>query len=377
VKAVRDRGGRRRAGGGGSPVSDPDYLDRLVDDDALGAYLTAEFGSADTFAVERHAEGHSNETLFVTWGDRELVVRRPPPARRPTRPTTCSGEYRVVDALGDTDVPVPRTLRACDDHGVLGSDFYLMERAEGDVLRETEPERFANPAAREGSGPGSSTRWRRSTGGRLRGGRARRLRPPCGVYGPTGRALDRAARVGVETTTEVREVPDLIAVGEWLADNAPDEHPETLVHGDFKLDNVMYGPGTPPAVVAVFDWGLSTTRRRPARRSRLAAPVLVRRGRSGPGDARADVDVHRAGGVPDPRGADRSVRDDDGTRVRPRAVLPRARGLQDGRAGGEMFLARHLNDDSDDPLYPMEMEAQVPTLAARTLAYVEGETERL
>jgi len=72
-------------------VSDPDYLDRLVDDDALGAYLTAEFGSADTFAVERHAEGHSNETLFVTWGDRELVVRRPPPARRPTRPTTCSG----------------------------------------------------------------------------------------------------------------------------------------------------------------------------------------------------------------------------------------------------------------------------------------------
>ncbi|MFY4816251.1 phosphotransferase, partial [Haloarcula sp. AONF1] len=115
-------------------MTDPDYLDRLVDDDALGTYLAAEFGPVDTFDVERHAEGHSNETLFVTWGDRELVIRRPPPGETADTAHDVLREHRVVDALGDTGVPVPQTLRACDDPAVLGSDFYVMERADGDVL---------------------------------------------------------------------------------------------------------------------------------------------------------------------------------------------------------------------------------------------------
>jgi len=206
-------------------VSDPDYLDRLVDDDALGAYLTAEFGSADTFAVERHAEGHSNETLFVTWGDRELVVRRPPPARRADTAHDVLREYRVVDALGDTDVPVPRTLRACDDHGVLGSDFYLMERAEGDVLRETEPERFANPAARERVGTGLVDTLAAIHEVDYEAVGLGDFGRPAGY---TARQVERwtgQLEWAFETTTEVREVPDLIAVGEWLADNAPTSTP--------------------------------------------------------------------------------------------------------------------------------------------------------
>jgi len=56
-----------------------DYFARLVDESALRSYLTDRLGPVDEFAVERHPEGHSNETLFVTWGDADLVLRRPPP----------------------------------------------------------------------------------------------------------------------------------------------------------------------------------------------------------------------------------------------------------------------------------------------------------
>ncbi len=58
-----------------------DYYQRLVDESALEEFLTREIGPAETFDVARHEQGHSNETLFVTWGDRELVVRRPPPGQ--------------------------------------------------------------------------------------------------------------------------------------------------------------------------------------------------------------------------------------------------------------------------------------------------------
>ena len=58
---------------------DPEYFDRIVDEASLRAYLADELGPVDRFEVTHHQEGHSNETLFVTWGDRELVLRRPPP----------------------------------------------------------------------------------------------------------------------------------------------------------------------------------------------------------------------------------------------------------------------------------------------------------
>ncbi|MFB6270931.1 MAG: phosphotransferase, partial [Halobacterium sp.] len=112
-----------------------EYVARLVDESALRAYLEDAIGPADSFAVDRHQEGHSNETLFVEYGDRDLVVRRPPPGETAETAHDVLREYRVIDALQDTDVPVPETVAACDDHDVVGSDFYVMERVAGDVLR--------------------------------------------------------------------------------------------------------------------------------------------------------------------------------------------------------------------------------------------------
>ena len=121
-----------------------DYFRRIVDEDALAEYLEAELGPhGGSYAVEHHKEGHSNETLFVTWNDRELVVRRPPPGETADNAHDVLREYRVMDALQDTEVRVPETILACDDHDVLGADFYVMDRMDGVVLRDEEPERFA------------------------------------------------------------------------------------------------------------------------------------------------------------------------------------------------------------------------------------------
>ena len=56
------------------------YFERLVDEEALASYLEGELGAVEEYSVSHHKEGHSNETLFVTWGTQELVIRRPPPA---------------------------------------------------------------------------------------------------------------------------------------------------------------------------------------------------------------------------------------------------------------------------------------------------------
>ena len=128
--------------------ADAEYFSRIVDEESLRAYLAAELGPADRFEVSHHQEGHSNETLFVTWGDRELVVRRPPPGETADRAHDVLREYRVVDALQDTDVRVPTTVLACDDHDVIGSDFYAMEREAGSAKRSGSASRNTSPAAR-------------------------------------------------------------------------------------------------------------------------------------------------------------------------------------------------------------------------------------
>ena len=355
-------------------MSDAEYLDRLVDDESFAAYLEAEFGPAESFSVERHAEGHSNETLFVTWGDRELVVRRPPPGETADTAHDVLREHRVVSALADTSVPVPETLRSCDDPSVLGSDFYLMERANGDVLRGEEPARFGTPEARRRAG-GALV----DTLAAIHGvdyetvGLAEFGRPS----GYTERQVDRwTAQLewAFETTASVREVPEIVAVGEWLADNVPTEHDETLVHGDFKLDNVMYGPGTPPEIVAVFDWELSTLGDPLAD---LGWLLLFWYDEGDPEPAMPDLMSTFTAREGYPTRMELVERYETTTgRTFEHERFYRALAAYKMAALGEMFLARYRNGDSDDPLYP-KMEARVPALAERALAYVNGETNRL
>jgi len=355
---------------GGMAETSDEYFDRLVDEPSLRAFLAETLGPAEQYAVSRHAEGHSNETLFVQWGDRDLVVRRPPPGETADTAHDVLREYRVMDALQDTAVPVPNTVAACDDPDVIGSDFYVMERVAGDVLRSGEPERFANPEAREHVGKELIDTL----------GAIHAVDPAdvgLGDFGYadgyTERQVERwrqQLQWAFVVTADSRTVPALERVGDWLVEHTPSDHPHALVHGDYKLDNVMYAPGTPPELVAVLDWEMATL-----------------------GDPRADLGWMLSYWH-DPKDPEPTIPELTDTFMA-REGYPTRLDLVDryeSRAGieytddrfyrtlavyklaalGEMFYRRHLEGNADDPMYPL-MEDRVPALAERAERIIDGE----
>lgn len=359
------------------------YFERLVNEEPLAEYLEGELGSVEEYSVSHHQEGHSNETLFVTWGDRELVIRRPPPGEVADSAHDVLREYRVMDALQGTDVPLPDTLLACEDHGVIGSDFYVMERVSGDVLREREPERFADHRERIGHELVDSLIAIHEVAPEEVG--LEEFGRPAGY---TDRQVDlwgRQIEWASEVTTEEREIPILREVGDWLAANRPEAHPHTLVHGDYKLDNVMFGPGggrdaspneragdareQPPTIVAVFDWEMSTL-----------------------GDPLADLgwmlSYWRDSKDPEPAVPELTAQfmEQAGYPTRQELVsryeefsgidfenerFYRALAVYKLAALGEMFFRRYLEGNSNDPMYP-KMRERVPALADRGKRIIEG-----
>lgn len=230
-----------------------------VDASALRRYLGSELDEPETFEVDPIDGGNANETLLVTWDDRDLILRRPPLVE--PAPGILHGlldEYAVLEALAETWVPTPPVLLACEDESVLGDVFYLMERVDGDVLETDPPSRFRTSAHRRRIGSEAV-----DTLAKIHHIDVDRV-----GLGAFGDPTDYATRqVGVltdqlewatERTAEAREVPVVWEIAEWLAANAPETRHHALVHGDFKPDNLMFGPGTPPRIVGVLDWEMAT-----------------------------------------------------------------------------------------------------------------------
>jgi aminoglycoside phosphotransferase (APT) family kinase protein len=349
-----------------------EYFERLVDVDALEAFLEDELGPADHYEVERHNEGHSNETLFAEWGDTNLVIRRPPPGETADTAHDVLREFAFIDALQDTDVPVARTVASSDDHSIIGSDFYIMERVEGTVLRDHEPEDFANPEDRKGVGTELV-----DTLAKIHDIDTEAVglddfgHPP----GYTERQVERWGKQldwAFEVTKEDREVPKLEEVGEWLQDNYPTEHPHTLVHGDYKLDNVMFGPERPVELAAVFDWEMAT---RGDPKADLGWMLSYWRDAKDPDPQFEELVTDFMAHEDYPTRRDLVSRWEDHTgftyteeedRFYRTLSVYKLAGL------GEMFYRRYLEGNSDDPMYP-KMEERVPRLADRAMRIIEGE----
>ncbi|THE66008.1 phosphotransferase family protein [Salinadaptatus halalkaliphilus] len=361
-----------------------DYLDRLVDERALREYLEAAVGPANDLEIEYHREGQSNETLFLEWGDHDLVLRRPPAGETADSAHDVLREYRVMEALQDADVPVPRTVAGCDDHSVIGADFYLMEREDGDVIRDEEPERFATPAHRQ-----ALANELVDTIADIH------ALDPADVGlddlghpdGYTERQIDRwrtQLEWAFERTEDEREIPTLREVGDWLADNVPEEYDHALVHGDYKLDNVMFGPAggrdaspngragdarEQPEITAVFDWELCT-RGDPA--MDLGWMLVYW---PDPGDPALD-DPFRSeflvdDGYPTRRELiDRYERRSGRTFDHDRFY--RTFGVFKMAGACEMMYRRYLEGNADNETYPL-MEERVPQIAERAMGILEGE----
>ncbi|GAA3836912.1 phosphotransferase family protein [Nocardioides panacisoli] len=223
-----------------------------LDLDALGAWFAAEIpGAGDRLDAVLIAGGKSNLTYVVTDGAAEWIVRRPPLGHVLATAHDMAREYRVMSALQDTAVPVPRTYALCRDAGVVGAEFYVMERCAGT------PYRRASELAELGQAR------TRTISERLVDTLAalHAVDPESVGLGDFGRPEGFLARqVGrwkkQLDASHSRDLPAADELHRLLAANVPAESATGIVHGDFRLDNVLVDHED--RVTAVLDWEMAT-----------------------------------------------------------------------------------------------------------------------
>ncbi|ETN92628.1 putative aminoglycoside phosphotransferase [Gammaproteobacteria bacterium MOLA455] len=225
-----------------------------LNESKLLAYLEANVdGFLGPIRLTKFAGGQSNPTFKIDAASGSYVLRRQPAGELLKSAHAVDREYLVVKALADTDVPVARAYHLCEDREVIGSMFYIMEFCEGNIHWRPELDEVESPAQR----------------GQMYDEMVKVLAAIHSVdidragltdYGRPGnyfqRQLDRwSAQYRASELETIDEMERLIV---WLRDNMPaDDGKVSLVHGDYRLDNLMYAKDN-SHVIAVLDWELST-----------------------------------------------------------------------------------------------------------------------
>ena len=234
-----------------------------LDWDALASYLRLQLPDHAIAGLDLSRElevaqfpgGHSNLTYLVRFGGAELVVRRPPLGPVPPTAHDMAREYRWLAALHPVFPLAPRPYLLCEDPSVIGSVFYVMERRRGIVVRHDEPLGLANrPEERRRVERGAGRHAGRSARHRRHERPARGARQAGRLRRAPGARVDRA----LAAVEDGRPAGDGRARRRgWRARCRPTRSSPSVVHGDFKLDNVLLDPLDLGRVVAVFDWEMS------------------------------------------------------------------------------------------------------------------------
>jgi aminoglycoside phosphotransferase (APT) family kinase protein len=235
---------------GTKPVAEQQRFDLA----RLEAYMRAHVdGYAGRLEVEQFKGGQSNPTYRLSACGRRYAMRAKPGPAAKLLPSAhaVEREFRVITALGKTDIPVPRTYALCEDESVIGRAFYVMDCVEGRVLWDQ-------------ALPGMSAAER----GAIYDEMNRVIAALHSVdyaaigladYGKPGNYFARqigrwSKQYQASETEKIEAMDNLIA---WLPNNIPPGDETTIVHGDYRMDNLIFHP-TEPKVLAILDWELST-----------------------------------------------------------------------------------------------------------------------
>jgi aminoglycoside phosphotransferase (APT) family kinase protein len=219
----------------------------------LEPWLQEQIPSLDAaLSVEKFAGGQSNPTFKLSAGDTHYVLRRKPPGELLASAHAVDREFRVLDALRDTDVPVPNAIALCTDDSVIGSMFYVMEHLEGRI--------FWDPAVPEVNNEERTAIYDEMN--RVLAALHRVNVDTVGLtdYGKPGnyyaRQIGRWTKQYRASETEV--VAEMEALIDWLPNHIPEgDETVALVHGDYRLDNMIFHPRE-PRIIGILDWELST-----------------------------------------------------------------------------------------------------------------------
>ncbi len=215
----------------------------------LGEFLRATLaGPTSDIAVKQFPHGHSNLTYLLQIGGREYVLRRPPLGPVAPKAHDMLREYRVLRAVHPRFAEAPEAFVVCEDATVIGAPFFVMERRHGVVVRDEAPagdprqisEAFLRTLVKLHAIDISS--------------------PEMAALGKPEGYVERQVRGWADRwqrakTEEVREMEEVIC---WLTGHLPAPVPPSLIHNDYKLDNIMLSGTAPDRVEAVLDWEMAT-----------------------------------------------------------------------------------------------------------------------
>ena len=222
------------------------------DENRLDEYLRSHLdGYRGPLEVEQFKGGQSNPTYLLKTPGEKYVLRRKPPGRLLKSAHAVDREYRVISALHAVDFPVPEPRLHCQDETVVGTEFYVMEFLEGRIFWDLDlPE--CDVAERAAIYDNVN-----QTIAALHSYDVERL--GLADYGKPGnyfaRQISRWSKQYVASETETIAAMDRLL--KWLPDNIPEDDTSSVVHGDFRLDNLVIHP-VEPKVIGVLDWELST-----------------------------------------------------------------------------------------------------------------------
>ena len=222
------------------------------DIDKLGAWMRANVeGYSGELTLEQFKGGQSNPTFLLAAGERQYVMRRKPPGTLLPSAHAVDREYKVISALAATDVPVARAYALCEDDSIIGTAFYIMDYVQGRILWNSAlPEHTPAERAALFDEMNRVIAALHSVDYQAVG---------LASYGKPGNFLERQVarwtrQYRASETERIEAVENLI---DWLPQHVPAGDETRIVHGDYRIDNVIFHP-TEPRILAVLDWELST-----------------------------------------------------------------------------------------------------------------------
>jgi aminoglycoside phosphotransferase (APT) family kinase protein len=222
------------------------------DTEKLENYLRQQIpGFQGPLTVEQFSGGQSNPTFLLSSPSGKYVLRRKPPGKLLPSAHAVDREYRVISALNQTDVPVAKAFCLCEDDSILGTAFYVMDFVDGRVMWD-------------GTLPDSSSEERNQIYKELNRVIAAlhsvdHVAVGLEDYGRPGNYIERqiarwTKQYRASETEHIESMENLI---DWLPKNIPTNEDVSIVHGDYRLDNVIFHKAE-PRILAVLDWELST-----------------------------------------------------------------------------------------------------------------------
>lgn len=226
-----------------------------LDTARLEAFLRANLAGADApLQVEQFPSGFSNLTYLLRMGELELVLRRPPFGASIKSAHDMGREYQILNGLHPVYPKAPRPLLYTEDAGIIGAPFYVMERVRGVILRTAAPPDLS-------IGTDTMRHICLAVVDTLvdlhavdyQAAHLAQIGRPEGYVERQVRGWTQRYR-----NAHTDEIPDMEAVAAWLAQRLPPAAATTLIHNDFKLDNLVLDPQNPTQVRAVLDWEMAT-----------------------------------------------------------------------------------------------------------------------